>query len=115
MIARDRRLAGAALLVVAALLAAVSGRLQASAIAAAVLLVATIVGPRIDLGAGFQRALAVVAAGLGIALGLGGSATRSLISPGLDRAWITAALALLFAAAPRLVVRAPERGAVATT
>ena len=115
MIAADRRLAGASLIVVAALLAAVSGRLQASAIAAAVLLVATIVGPRINLGVGLQRVLTVVAAGLGIALGLGGSATRSLISPGLDRVWITAALALLFAAATRLVVREPERGAVATT
>lgn len=115
MIATDRRLAGASLIVVAALLAAVSGRLQASAIAAAVLLVATIVGPRINLGVGLQRVLTVVAAGLGIALGLGGSATRSLISPGLDRVWITAALALLLAAATRLVVREPERGAVATT
>jgi protein-glutamine gamma-glutamyltransferase len=114
VIAADRRLAGGSLLVVTALLAAVSGRPGASAIAAAVILAATIAGPRIDLGEGLQRVLTSAAASLGIALGLSGSPALSLISPGLDRAWIAAALALLFAAASRLVVRAPERGAVAT-
>lgn len=115
MIALDRRLAGASLLIVAALLGALSGRPGASAIAAAVIVAATLVGPRLDLGNGLQRALAIVAAGLGVALGATGSATTALLSPGLDRVWIIAALALLFAAASRLVVRAPERGAVATT
>ena len=114
MITADRRLAGASLLVVTALLAAVSGRPLASAIDAAVLLAATIAGPRLDLGEGLQRVLTLAAAGLGLALGLTGSSTLSLISPGLDHAWIAATLALLFAAAPRLVVRAPERGAIAT-
>ena len=113
----DRRLAGASLLVVAALLGAVSGRPGASAIAAAVILVATIVGPRIELGNGLQRALTLLAAGLGVALGATGKATMSAISPGLglDRVWIIAALALLFAAASRLVARAPERGPIVTT
>jgi protein-glutamine gamma-glutamyltransferase len=120
VIASERRFAGASLLVVAALLAAVSGRLGASALAAAVLLAATLLGPRLalapalDLGLGAQRALTLAAAGLGVALGLSGPAGMSLLSPGLDPVWITATLALLFAAAPRLVVRAPERGAVAT-
>ena len=114
MINADRRFAGASLLVVAALLAAVSGRPGASAIAAAVVLAATLLGPRLDLGHGAQRAITLAAAGLGVALGLGGAATMSLISSGLDPVWITATLALLFAAASRLVVRAPERGAVAT-
>jgi transglutaminase-like putative cysteine protease len=114
VIAADRRFAGASLLVVAALLAAVSGRLGASAIAAAVVLAATILGPRLDLGHGAQRVVTLAAAGLGVGLGLGGAATMSLLSPGLDPVWITATLALLFAAASRLVVRAPERGAVAT-
>ena len=114
-LALDRRLAGASLLVVAALLGAVSGRPGASAIAAAVILVATIVGPRIDPGNGLQRALTVVAAGLGVALGATGTATMSPISPGLDRVWIMAALALLFAAASRLVAREPERGPIVTT
>ncbi|MEP7123782.1 MAG: transglutaminase domain-containing protein [Byssovorax sp.] len=111
----DRRLAGASLLVVAVLLAAVSGRPGASAIAAAVIVAATIAGGRIDLGNGLQRALTVVAAGLGIALGATGTATMSPISPGLDRVWVIAALALLFAAASRLVARAPERGPIVTT
>lgn len=115
MIALDRRLAGASLLVVAALLGAVSGRPFASAITAALLLAATVTGPRIDLGLGLQRVVAIVAAGLGIALGLTGVADASLVSPGLDRVWIAATIALLFAAAPRLVLRAPERGAIATT
>ena len=115
MIALDRRLAGASLLVVAALLGALSGRLGASMIAAAVILAATLAGPRFDVGIGLQRVMTIAAAGLGIALGATGSATMALISLGLDRVWIIAALALLFAAASRLVVRAPERGAVATT
>ena len=115
MIALDRRLAGASLLVVVALLGAVSGRPGASAVAAAVVLAATIVGPRIDAGNGLQRALTLAFAGLGIALGATGTATMSPISPGLDRVWIIAALALIFAAASRLVVRAPERGPIVTT
>jgi protein-glutamine gamma-glutamyltransferase len=114
VIALERRLAGASLLVVAVLLGAVSGRPAASAIVVAVLVAAAIAGPRIELGAGLQRVSTIVAGGLGIALGVTGSATMSLVSPGLDRAWTIATLALLFAAAPRLVVRAPERGAVAT-
>ena len=115
MIALDRRLAGASLLVVAALLGALGGRLGASLVAAAVVLAAMIAGPRLDLGNGLQRVLTVVAAGLGIALGATGTASMSLLSPGLDRVWIIGALALIFAAASRLVVRAPERGPVVTT
>jgi transglutaminase-like putative cysteine protease len=111
----DRRLAGASLLVVVALLGAVSGRPGASALAAVAVLAATLVGPRIDAGNGLQRALVLVAAGLGVALGATGTATMSPISPGLDRVWIIAALALIFAAVPRLVVRAPERGPIVTT
>ncbi len=115
MIAPDRRLAGASMLVIVALLGVVSGRPGASAVAAALLLGATIAGPRIDIGVGLQRLLTLGAAGLGIALGATGTATMSLLSPGLDRVWLIGALALLFAAAARLVVRAPERGPVVTT
>jgi protein-glutamine gamma-glutamyltransferase len=115
VIGLDRRLAGASLLIVAALLGAVSGRPGASLLAGIVVLAAMIVGPRLDLGHGVQRVLTVVAAGLGIALGATGTATMSRISPGLDQVWIIAALALIFAAASRLVARVPERGAVVTT
>ena len=114
MIALDRRFAGASLLVVAALLGAVSGRPVASALTATLLLAAMLCGPRIDLGLGLQRVVTVIAAGVGIALGVTGMVSVSFISPGLDQAWVAATLALLFAAAPRLIVRAPERGAVPT-
>jgi transglutaminase-like putative cysteine protease len=114
VIALDRRVAGASLLIVTALLGAIGGRPGACAIAAAVILAAMLTGPRFDLGNGLQRVVTIAAAGLGAALGATGAQTTALVSQGLDRVWIIAGLALLFAAASRLVVRAPERGAVAT-